>query len=269
MKIFIYIIIGAGLIIAYVRFLEKKMVFVPSRVLAHRPLDIGLAYDDVSLTTEDGVKLNGWFIKSSDTNINSTLVYFHGNAGNIGDRLDKIGIFARLGLNVFIIDYRGYGKSQGRPSEEGAYKDALAAYDYLLRRDDIDPKKIIGYGGSLGGAIAIDLATKRPVAALIVDSSFSSAADMSKRIFPFLPTAILSTKMDSLSKVKNITAPKLFIHSREDTVVPFVFGEKLYQAAAAPKEFLEIKGGHNDSHLFDQDNFEGGIRSFLKSLNLI
>ena len=267
MQTVISLIVVLVLVAASVRYVESRSIFYPARSIAATPADIGLPFEDVFIKTQDNVTINAWLVKSSTGR--GTLVFCHGNAGNIGDRLEKVLLFHQMGLNVLIIDYRGYGKSQGQPSEAGIYKDAVAAYDYLRSREDIDHSRIIGYGESLGGAAIIDLAVKRELAALIADSSFTSAADMAKTIYPFIPSFLLATKLNSVVKVPGITAPKLFIHSRADEIVPFRLGERLYQAAAKPKEFLEISGGHNDTPADAREKMARGIIAFLRQHNII
>jgi len=267
MQTVISLIVVLVLIVVSVRYVESKSIFYPARSIAATPADIGLPFEDAFIKTQDNVTINAWLVKSSLGR--GTLVFCHGNAGNIGDRLEKILLFHQLGMNVLIIDYRGYGKSQGRPGEAGIYQDAVAAYDYLRSRNDIDHSAIIGYGASLGGAVVIDLAAKRDLAALIIHSSFTNAADMAKTIYPFIPSFLLATKLNSVVKVRTITTPKLFIHSRADEVVPFRLGERLYQAAAKPKEFLEISGGHNDTPADAQEKMARGIITFLRQHNII
>ncbi len=267
MQSLFYIIATVVLLAAGVRYVESKSVFYPARPIAVTPAALDLAFEDIFIKTQDNVTINAWLIKSSTGR--GTLIFCHGNAGNIGDRLGKILLFHQMGLNVLIIDYRGYGKSEGRPNEAGIYKDAVAAYDYLRVRHDLASSPIIGYGESLGGAVVIDLATKRDLAALVVDSSFTSAADMAKTIYPFIPSFLLGTKLDSAAKVHAVNIPKLFIHSRADEVVPFRLGERLYQAAAKPKEFLELSGGHNDTPVEAQDKMAKEIIAFLRRHNVI
>ena len=267
MQSVLYIVVTVVLLAAGVRYLESISVFYPGRSIAATPAALGLAFEDVFIKTEDQVTINAWLVKSFVQR--GTLIFCHGNAGNIGDRLEKILLFHQMGLNVLIIDYRGYGKSRGRPSEAGIYKDAVAAYDYLLTRQDMDRSRIIGYGESLGGAVAVDLGTKRNLAALIIDSSFTNAADMAKTIYPFIPSFLLGTKLDSAAKVRTIAIPKLFIHSRADEIVPFRLGERLYQAAAKPKEFLELTGGHNDTPVDAQEKMAKEIIIFLRRHNVI
>ncbi len=267
LKILIYIIAGIILLIAYIRFVESRSVFYPSRLLETTPESLGMKFEDVFFKTSDKLTLNGWLVKSNEKA--PTVLYLHGNAGNISYRVKKIALFQELGLNVFIIDYRGYGNSEGVPTEEGIYLDALSAYDYLMARTDIDKNKIIVYGASLGGAFAVDLATKRNIAAIIVDSTFTSARDMARKIMPVAPGFLIKTKLDSIGKISKIKVPKLFIHSRDDEVVPFALGEKLYKAASEPKIFLEIHGGHDEGYSTSGDVFKNGINNFLKGINLL
>ena len=265
MKMIFYLIVGIILFLIFVRYLENTSIFYPERTLGATPKDLGLPFEDVTITTQDHVKLHGWLIKAPSAR--STLIFFHGNAGNIGGRLGKIDFFHQIGLSVLIIDYRGYGKSEGHPTEQGIYDDATAAYDYLLQRDDMKGQNIISYGASLGGAVAIDLAIKRDVSCVIVDSTFSSAVDMAKRIYPFIPSFLIKSKMNSIDKVKDISAPILFIHSIEDQTVPFALGKKLYDAAPGKKEFIEITGSHTDGHIYDEEKIRNRIKAFLNNLN--
>jgi fermentation-respiration switch protein FrsA (DUF1100 family) len=267
MKIIPSLIIFAIFFMVYVRYLENKSVFYPARAIEATPEELGLPFEDVYLRTSDRVNIHGWFIKAPSAK--STLIFLHGNAGNIGDRLGKIDLFNRIGVNILIIDYRGYGKSDGYPTEEGVYRDALAAYDYLRRRADTKEQSIIGYGASLGGAIAVDLASKRPLTCLIVDSTFSSATDIAKRIYPFVPSFLVKIKFDSMAKIKNCAIPKFFIHSIDDEMVPIALGKRLYDAAPGPKEFLEIRGSHNDGHIYDEAKIREGIGGFLKNQGLV
>jgi len=207
MKIIFYLIVIVVLFIVLVRYIESTSIFYPARLLAATPQNIGLPFEDIFFQTDDDVKVHGWLIKAPSAK--TTLIFFHGNAGNIGDRLGKIDLFHRMGLNIFIIDYRGYGKSEGHPSEKGLYSDATAAYDHLVRREDMKDQKIISYGASLGGAVAVDLAIKRNIECLVVDSTFSSAADMAKIIYPFIPSFLFNTKLNSIDKIKSIAVPKL------------------------------------------------------------
>ena len=262
-----FLAVCAVLFVSYVRYLERKSLFYPAKKIMITPKEVHLDYEDVYFETQDHVRLNGWFIPAAQAK--STVLYLHGNAGNIGDRLAKIEIFHDIGVNVFIVSYRGFGNSEGSPTESGMYKDALAGYDYLLTHKDIDTRKIIGYGASLGGAAAVDLAGQRRLSCLIVDSTFTSAVDMARRIYPFIPSFLVKLKLDSIGKIKGVRIPKLFIHSLDDTTVPFALGKKLFDTADAPKEFLQLKGSHNDSHLECRQEFVDGIKGFLKKNNAL
>ena len=183
-----FVLMMAGLFVL-VRYLESFAIFFPSRRMVVNPLSIGLPYEDIYFKTKDHVTVNGWFLRNLDAV--STIIFAHGNAGNMSDRLFKIKFFYDLGLNVFIFDYRGYGNSQGKPSETGVYLDAQGAYDYLQSRGDLDMNNIVFYGASLGGAVVIDLATHKNAALLVVESSFSNAQDMAQFLYPFVPLFFL------------------------------------------------------------------------------
>lgn len=278
MKFVISFAVVIILFILYIRYLECSTLFAPSKIIEATPADLGLSFEDIHFNTEDNVTLNGWFIPAAEavdvsrmrkSTRRSTLLFLHGNAGNIGDRLGKLAFFFQMGVNVFIFDYRGYGKSQGNPTENGIYKDAVAAYEYLLTRSkDVDPKNIVAYGASLGGVVAIDLATKRELSGVIVDSAFTSARDMAKEIYPFLPSFFIQLKLDSIVKIKYVTIPKLFFHSKQDEIVPFALGEKLYRAAPSPKKFLQIRGTHVNAHTESAEEFVKGITDFLSGLGI-
>ena len=253
--------------LALVRYLESVGVFFPGRDMAINPSVIGLSWEDVYYKTRDNIMLNAWFFRNPHAK--STIIFAHGNAGNMSDRLFKVKFFYDLGLNVFIFDYRGYGKSQGKPSEAGIYLDAQGAYDYLQSRGDVNMKNIILYGASIGGVVVIDLATHRNAALLVVESSITNAHDMARIFYPFVPSFFLSLKFDSIGKVRKLKVPKLFIHSPDDEVVPYWVGQKLFEAAAEPKEFLKVHGGHNDGSITVDPPAAGEFIRILKSKDLI
>ena len=263
MKIFLWLIIAVIIFLVGIRYIERHSIYFPMKDVFSNPSLIGLAYEDVYFFTRDGKSLNGWFIANDKAR--STVILFHGNAGNIGHRLEKIMIFNDLGLNVFVFDYRGYGKSLGAPSESGFYKDAETAYDYLTKERGIPQDEIILYGESIGGAVAVHLAKGKGVRALITEEAFSSIKDMSKLAYPFIPHFIFSSRFDSVSKIKAISCPKLIIHSVDDEIVPFWMGKRLFDEAAPPKTFLEIRGSHNTAFLDSKEKFRAGLRSFLDS----
>jgi fermentation-respiration switch protein FrsA (DUF1100 family) len=243
--------------------MEKRSLFYPAKEIEYLPRDFKMDFEDVSFKAPDNLELNGWFVPAKDAAY--TILFCHGNAGNISHRLEKLRFFQELGCNVFIFDYRGYGRSKGAPSEKGLYNDVQGAYNYLLSRR-IAPQQIIGYGESIGGAVIIDLASKHRLAALIIDSAISNAKDMVRTLYPFLPYWVFSSRWDSLSKIRLITAPKLMIHSINDEIVPFKLGSKLFESALQPKEFLQIRGGHNSCFFESEDILNKKIADFLKGL---
>jgi fermentation-respiration switch protein FrsA (DUF1100 family) len=264
LKPFLYIIVAILLFAGYVKYLEGRSIFFPNKNLEYSPGLINLGFEDIYLQTLDNFKIHGWFIPNK--NAKYTLLFFHGNAGNIGHRLDKIKLLYDIGLNIFIIDYRGYGKSQGSPSEKGLYLDAKAARGYLVNNRNITPDNIILYGESLGAAVAVDLALQVKARALIIEEAFTNIADMAKRIYPFIPVFLISAKFDSLAKVRNINIPKLFIHSKDDEIVPLELGDKLYAAAKEPKRFAEISGSHNSAFLDSKKDYVSAIAAFIREL---
>ncbi len=230
--------------------------------------------EDRWLTTQDGVNLHGWYCRpclresGSLVSIPAEMVFllFHGNAGNITDRYDMILMLVALPAEVFIVDYRGYGKSEGRPSEKGLYLDARAAWDDLFTRRNAPLEGIVIYGESLGGAVAIDLATQVEPAGLIVQSSFTSIPDMGKKMIPILPRFLVRTKMDSINKIPRVRCSKLFVHSPADEVVPYEFGRRLFQAALEPKQFYEIpEAPHNETHRVGGAAYMNVLRSFVRA----
>ena len=260
------VIIGIGVYAAlsfYVYYMQASFIFypnMPGRELVATPEDIGLSYQDIELVTEDNIKLHGWFIPSHDAK--ATLLFFHGNAGNISHRLESIEIFNRLGLNVFIIDYRGYGQSEGKITEKGSYRDAEAAWKYLRQTRGEQP--IFIFGRSLGASIAAWLASKYTPAALIVESGFTSIPSMAQRIYPFLPVRWLAHfSYDTRKYVTQITCPIIVAHSRNDEIIPYQEGNDIFDAAAEPKVFLEMRGGHNDGFMVSGSAYFEALRSFI------
>ncbi|MBI5408281.1 MAG: alpha/beta hydrolase, partial [Nitrospirae bacterium] len=179
-------------------YLEKRSIYFPLRAIEATPKDLDLDYEDVAVKTKDGVQLSGWFIPAK--NPRATILFSHGNGGNISHRMEKINMLSFLNLNVLIFDYRGYGGSMGSPSEEGLYLDAEAMYDYLLNKKGSIPPEIIAYGESLGGAVVIDLAGKHELGGIIIEGGFTSIKEMAKRLAPFIPPSVIKSKFDSLEK---------------------------------------------------------------------
>ncbi|MFB3786812.1 MAG: alpha/beta hydrolase [bacterium] len=254
--------VGLILVVLYLffRWFERSNIWMPRRDFIATPDAAGLAYEDVSLQTADGLRLHGWYLPHAEAS--AALLFCHGNAGNVSHRIESLRQWHSLGLNVFLFDYRGYGRSAGRPTEEGTYQDALAAYNWLQGRGPDLP--IVLFGRSLGAAVAIDLAARGKGAALIAESGFTSVPAIGQELFPILPVKwLVRTRYDSLAKIPQVKIPVLVIHSREDEIVPFHHGEALFEAAPGPKQFLEIRGGHNDGYVLSETEYLRGIQAFL------
>jgi hypothetical protein len=263
LKITIAALLIIGSVLLFLRYIETRTLFYPIKEISSFPDRAQLKFQDVFFETTDGVKLNGWFIPFKDSEY--TILFCHGNAGNITHRIEKLKFFNDLGCSVFIFDYRGYGKSQGRPSERGLYKDAEAAYRYLLSRG-INSNQLIGYGESIGGAVIVDLASKEEMKAIILDSTLTSVKDMIKYAYPFVPYWLFSSRFDSEAKIKSIKIHKLIIHSLNDEIVPFQLGKKLYEVSPEPKDFLQIQGGHNSNFYESEELLRKKIGDFIERL---
>jgi fermentation-respiration switch protein FrsA (DUF1100 family) len=254
-----------GLVALVLYLFQERMVFLagmPGRALEATPARAGLAFEDVSIVTADGVRLHGWFVPAPGAR--ASLLFLHGNAGNISHRLDSVMLFHQLGLDVLIIDYRGYGRSEGAPTERGTYLDAQAAWNHLAGERGVDPGRIVVFGRSLGGAVAAWLASVNDPAAVIIESSFTSAPDIAQRLYPFLPARLLSRlKYPTRDFVARLSCPVLIVHSRDDELIPFAMGRALYEAAPAPRELLEISGDHNSGFLLSRDRYLAGIDRFI------
>lgn len=238
---------------------------MPGRELVATPADIGLDYEAVTLTTRDGERLVAWFIPAAGAR--GTLLFCHGNAGNISHRLDSIRLFHELGLSVLIFDYRGYGRSSGKPSEAGTYRDAESAWRYLVDGRGIPPQHILLFGRSLGASVAAELATRVPAAGVILESGFTSVPDVAAQLYPWLPVRWLSRyRYDTREYLADIHRPVLIIHSRDDEIIPYSNGEDLYTAANEPKRFLELRGGHNDGFLASGEKYLRGLEGFLDTV---
>jgi len=261
------ITISVYLLLALLIYLfQDRMVFLsnlPGRALDATPGDIGLDYQDVSLTTSDHERLHGWYIPTEQSR--GVLLFFHGNAGNISHRLDSIKIFHELGLDILIIDYRGYGLSSGKASEKGTYLDAQAAWDYLVNIRGVPADRMVIFGRSLGGAIGAWLGAQHTPGAMIIESSFSSGADMARRLYPFLPVRLLTRlKYPVVDYAGQLNCPVLVVHSRQDEIIPFTMGQAIYAAVKQEKKFLEIRGDHNNGFFISRDEYVSGVRDFLK-----
>ena len=241
---------------------QSSMIFFPLRGVDATPARWGMDFEEVALRTADGIALHGWYLPAADSD--RVLLFFHGNAGNISHRGDSLAIFHRLGLNVLIIDYRGYGRSEGRPSEAGLQRDAQAAWRFLRAEKGFAAERIVLFGRSLGGAVAAAQAAEVTPGALILESTFSSAKDVAAEHYPLLSKLILLRyDFDTAIRVKGIDCPLLVIHSEDDEIIPFHLGERIYTAANEPKQLLRLRGGHNLGFIQSQPQYERGIGEFL------
>lgn len=244
---------------------QPQIVFYPSRTLEATPKTWGMSYEDVMLKAEDGVRLHGWYLPHTDSQ--RVLLFFHGNGGNISHRYDSLQIFHQLGLNVLIIDYRGYGLSEGTPSEEGLYRDARAAWSYLVNERGFKSEQIVVFGRSLGGAVAAHLAAEVKPAGLILESTFASSRDMASVMFPLLSKVIyVRYDFNTAARLTERTCPLLMLHSPQDEVIPFASGRRAFDGAQAPKRFVELQGDHNSGFLSSQPHYQEQLKAFLAQL---
>ena len=246
--------------------IEDRFIFHPDHVIDRDPSHIGLGFEDVFFTTEDGIRLHGWVVPHKEAR--ATLVWFHGNAGNISDRLLNIKLLHdRIKTNIFIFDYRGYGRSGGTVSEKGTYLDGEAAMKYLLGRDDAAARRLILFGRSLGAAVAAEMAIRFTSLGLILESPFVSIREMARAIFPSLPIAwLLRTRFDTMEKVRLVKTPILVLHGDRDATVPFSQGKKVFEVASQPKKFYRIVGAtHNDTFVVGGEEYYGALREFIES----
>ena len=268
----IYSVLAIGLMavvsVAAVRtgVIESYFIYFPDRDVQADPSQFGLAYEEVTFVASDGVELHGWFVPGRSS---LTLLWFHGNAGNISHRLDNLKLLRNnLEVSVFLFDYRGYGHSQGKPSEQGTYLDAEAALAYLGSRGDGSLEHIIYFGRSLGAAVAVEMGIRHPPYALILESAYTSVPHMARRTYPFLPIwPFLGTRYDSLAKMDKVNAPVLILHGDDDNIVPIEEGKRLFDAAKEPKQFYIIHGaGHNDTYQVGGQAYFNTLRLFLDQL---
>ena len=290
-ELLIPLAIAYGAVLVLVYLFQSHLVFFPGtgREAVVTPQTYGLRYESVPIRTTDGETLDAWWVPAEDAR--GVVLFFHGNAGNISHRVDYLQMFHRLRYSTLIVDYRGYGKSSGTPSEAGTYRDAEAAWEHLLHARLARPQDIVVAGESLGAAVATWLAASltpaplpsgegrleipfprtgeghgmggRPRAVLLF-STFTSVNDLGAQVYWFLPVRLLSRiDYDNLANLKRIRAPVFIAHSRDDDIVPFAHGRRLYEAAAEPKAFLELRGGHNDGFIFMRPEWVAELGAFL------
>jgi len=247
---------------------QRQLLYLPGPPPAATPADVGLAFDELRLTTADGEELHAWRVHALPSpredgaadEPRGLVLYAHGNAGSIEHRLAPARALAAMGVDVLLFDYRGYGASTGRPSEEGTYLDAEAVHDWAVTDGGYAPGRIVGFGESLGGAVVVELARRRALAGLVLESSFTSVPDRASELYPWLPVRWLARDAyASIDKLGALELPILVLHGRADEVVPFAHGERLHAAAGARSRFVELSGGHNG----------GGFRARAESLRAV
>ncbi len=248
------------------RSLEQHSLYHPDKDVFATPRAYQWAFEDLHLTTEDGAKISGWYIPGTERFV---ILFCHGNAGTISNRLDKAVRLRETGAGLLMFDYRGYGESKGTPSEVGTYRDAEAAYRYLTETKGIPQDRILFEGESLGCAVALEMALRHPGAGLILESPFTSTVAMGKRIFPWLPVKwIVHYRYDNLAKIPRLKIPLLIMHSPQDGIVPFDMGQELFAAAPEPKTFFQLVGGHNDGYVEAGEGYVRTLQSFVASLKI-
>ena len=246
-------------------FFEEKLIFFPYQSVDSPPP--GSGFKEVFIDTEDGLRLNGWFYRSPSPGI--FVLFFHGNAGDLEHRGDFLLTLKDYDLSFLAIDYRGYGKSEGSPTESGIVLDAKAAYRCLVEAEGVEPGCIVPFGRSIGSYPAAAIAADSEVAGLILEGTFTSIVDVASRIYFFLPVRyLMRTKFDNTVAIKNITVPKLFIHAGDDEIIAKDIGLKLYAQAPEPKELYIVAGaGHNDTPYIGGKEYYDRISAFLKGLS--
>ena len=267
-KILIRLLLWPLLIYFVFRWFEHHQVYQPFATLEAGGDELGRPFEDVQFAASDGVKLHAWFFPANTNSqrADRAVLIAHGNGGNISHRLGLCEVLLETGVNVFIFDYRGYGRSEGRPGEAGTYRDGQAAYQWLRARG-FAGKNIIAFGESLGGGVVAELALREPLGGLVLHSTYTSIPDIGAELFPWLPVRWISTiKYDIHGKLPRLHIPVLVMHSRTDTIIPFAHAERNFAVANEPKMFCELKGDHNDTFEAGRERFLEGMEKFLASL---
>lgn len=253
----------------YIYFAQSQMVFLPQAAIESSPEAIGLEFEEIQIVTSDSVEIHGWFVPAQRSR--GTLLFSHGNAGNISHRLQLIQLFHNLDLDVMIFDYRGYGQSGGKPDEKGTYRDIRAVWDHLTNERMIPSDRILVIGRSLGAAVATHLVYELAEegspspAGVILESPFTSIPDMGAALYPFLPVRLLARiNYDNLANVRRIHVPMLVVHSVDDEITPFSHGVAVFDAANEPKTFVEISGSHDDAYFVAEERYLRAIRRFIE-----
>lgn len=259
------------IVIIYVVFLfllyifQNSFIFFPSRAVDVTPGNYSMQYEDHFFQTEDGLNLHGWWIEHPEAS--ASVILSHGNAGNISHRISLVQMMNGLKVNFFLYDYRGYGKSEGRPDEKGLYLDGMAAYQFVRETKGITPGEIILFGRSIGGAVAAENAVKTEIGGLVIESAFSDVRSLMRQLFPIVPTFLAKYDFPVSEYLKEITVPVMIMHSHQDDIIPYNHGLKNYEAANSPKWFIELQGGHNDNFMVSETIYLAAWQQFLLALN--
>ncbi|MFH1416271.1 MAG: alpha/beta hydrolase [Elusimicrobiota bacterium] len=253
-----------SLVLVFFYVYQARLLFFPDSEMHADPSFIGLDYEKVEISADDGINIYGWYIPCRARR--GVLMFCHGNAGNISDRLESCRIFHDIGMEQFIFDYRGYGRSQGSPSEKGMYLDAETVWKYLTIERGIPAEDIIVFGRSLGAAVAVRVAAAERPGALILESCFKSIPDIASGMYPYIPVKLIARYRYRITDhIKHVKSPVLVIHSRDDEIAPYSQGIDVFESVDAPKQFLEIRGGHNDGFIVSKDIYMNGISHFLSN----
>lgn len=253
------------LLVGVVWLVQDRLIYYPEmgRELATTPAARGVPYDDFTITTDDGEKLSVWWVPVASPK--GAVLLLHGNAGNISHRIDYALMFRDLGYSTLLVDYRGYGKSSGKPSEEGTYRDADAAWRWLTQTRGVPENNIVVFGESLGGGVASWIAARHRPRALVLASTFTSAVDLGAEVYGFLPVRLISKfRYATRERLRGVKSPVLVMHSADDEIIPYAHGRKLYDAANEPKAFVELAGGHNSGFVFTRPEWVRALGDFLR-----
>lgn len=261
-RITLGVLVGATLFLV---FSEKRLIYYPAAEVEVTPKALGLPFEEVAIDVEPGVKLHGWFISAAKEPSVATVLFSHGNAGNIADRLDRVLRWRELGADFLLYDYRGYGRSTGSPDEEGTYRDGRAAYDYLVKSRHVDPARLVLMGESLGCAVSIQLAIERKAAGLVIEAPFASIAHMANAIYPFLPLgSFIRTRYENVRKIPQLKMPLFVVQGTRDEVIPVSQGKMVFDAAPEPKQYLAIEGAHhNDVYVVGGEGYRRKLAEFV------
>ncbi len=245
--------------------MERQLIYFPDRQIVQRPREVGLESEELWLRSADGVKLRAWWVHGSGQRV---LLFFHGNAGNISHRLERVRLLVdALGLDVVLLDYRGYGESEGTPSEAGLYADGLALYQLAIDRG-FRPEQVVLFGESLGSAVAIETALHRPCRAVVLETPFLSIPALARRYYPWVPTFLIRTRFDNERKIPRLAVPKLIAQAERDEIVPPEHSRRLFELARPPKELYVIPGAtHNDTYLVGGRAYIEAWKRFLDGLS--